>query len=392
MIYKKVCAIDNKEFEASRADAKYCSDACKKKAQRKKTDYSKPFPTHPENGLVTNIDLASGKDKSEVIATFNGEPMDLTEEEKQQILAQEDIVPSKKKKKTEPIPDNIPPSLKDKMAEIRQRQNARLRAKGLPLVMEGPEVFHFVRTGIKELDAVTSAVDTEGIGGLPRKRITEIFGPKGAGKSSLVKTIMSHNVGLRVLFFDAEGGLVGAPEDLNIVKGNVVEEIMPNLLDALESKDYDLIILDSIASLVTQKQFDDEKEGIAPMARVFGPYVKKLVAHINPLIGGLPDPDPGTAVVFINQFRSTTQSFGVMEYTVGGKSMEYYASLRLEFRSASKDHIIRNGKLAGQMVRVKVEKTRFGTKNEEFKFPLMFEQLRISNEDYVKRLKELGLA
>jgi recombination protein RecA len=282
--------------------------------------------------------------------------------------------------------------LKNVRAGLRERMNARLRAKGLPLIMDKPEVYHFVATGIPQLDSLTANMDVAGIGGLPRKHITEIYGPKGSGKSSLVKAIYKENPDLRILFFDAEGGLTAPPEGIDIVKGNVAENIMTTLIEMVQAQEYDLIILDSVASLVTKKQFEDDPEGKAAMARVFGPLVKRLVAHMQPLgEDGYPSDIPGTAIVFINQFRSTTQSFGLREYTVGGKALEYYASLRLEMRSAKSDYIIRNGKLAGQQVRVKVEKTRFGEKDQEVKYPIMFEQLQVSDEDYIRRLKEMGL-
>lgn len=343
---------------SGRATAKYCSDKCRKAASR---------------GITPKTKKQSGSIGQEV-----------------KVLSVDEMTDAPYMG-AEPPKVDVPPSMKDRMADIRRRQNERLRAKGLPLIPDEPEVMRFVRTGIDELDAVTAAADVEGVGGLPRKRITEIYGPKGVGKSSLVKKIMKYNPDLSVLFYDAEGGMVGPPENMNLVKGNIVEDIMENLIDAVESQDYDLIFVDSIASLITRKQYEGDPEGKAAMARTFGPYVKKLVAALQPLKDGLPDPGPGTAVVFINQFRSTTQSFGQMEYTVGGKSMEYYASLRLEFRSAKADYIIRDGKLAGQRVRVKVEKTRFGAKDEEFKFPLMFDELQDFNDFYVQRLKEMGL-
>ncbi len=300
-------------------------------------------------------------------------------------------VTGKRSNASQPTPpiDTPPKDMKTDMAEIRERMNARLRAKGLPLILEEEEKQYFVPTGIPELDALTKNVDVLGEGGFPRKKITEIFGPKAAGKTSLVKTIMKHNPDLKVLFFDAEGGMVGAPENMQVVKGNVVEDVMRSVIESVEAQEYDLIIVDSIASLITRKHFDDDALGIANMARAFGPEVKRLLAVLQPLVDGLPDPRSGVAVVFINQYRSTTNSFGTMEYTVGGKSMEYYASLRLEFRSAKKDYIIRDKELAGQWVRVKVEKTRYGPKDQEFRFAVMFDEMKELNDNYRKRVDAL---
>lgn len=386
--YEKICVVDDTPFIAARRDRQTCSPACQKKMQR---------GVKPPKGEITVVSQTLGEPTEE---SFIGEPelVDVfthaSRDPEPNSPEIEEIKPkvaksrALKKKKSEAQP----PELKNARSDLRERMNARLRAKGLPLIMEKPEVLRFVATGIPQLDALTANMDVAGIGGLPRKHITEIYGPKGAGKSSLVKSIYKENPDLNILFFDAEGGLTAPPEGIDIVKGNVVEDIMTTMIEMVQAQAYDLIILDSVASLVTKKAFEDDPEGKAAMARSFGPMVKRLVAHMQPLReDGYPSEEPGTAIVFINQFRSTTQSFGQMEYTVGGKALEYYASLRLEMRSAKKDYIIRDGKLAGQQVRVKVEKTRFGEKDQEVRYPIMFDELRDFDEFYINRLKEMGL-
>lgn len=374
--YTKNCENCGDPFPAERASAKYCGDPCRKAASRKGGAITPQAETPQESqeNMDSNSTIAYQHAECDafILAGKSSEACEGCRGEK---------------KSSEAEPPN--PLLQARLDQ-RARMNARLAAKGLPLISDKPEQFDFVPTGIKELDAVTAKLDRNGVGGFPRKRISEIMGPKGAGKSSLVKTIMTNYPDLKVLFFDAEGGLIGIPEGLQVIKGNIVEDVMPALLDAVESQEFDLIILDSIASLLTRKQFEDDPEGIAAMARAFGPYVKKLVAFLQPLKDGLPDPAPGTAVVFINQFRSTTKSFGITEYTVGGKAMEYYASLRLVFRSYTKDHIMRNGQIAGQQINVKVEKTRFGEKGD-FRFPLMFDDLRRVNENYMEIVRKAGL-
>lgn len=344
----KSCGSCNEEFEALRATARYCSDTCRKNASR---------------GIVSEASEVN-LDELKKIETPRGVEIQHT-------------------------PPTTPKDMKMEMAEARERLNARLVSKGLPIITDKPELQYFVPTGIKEIDELTKSTDVLGVGGLPRKKMTEIFGPKGVFKSSLVKRILKTNPHLRVLFFDAEGGLTSPPENLQIIKGNIVEDIMSSLIEAVESQEYDLIIVDSIASLITRKHFEDDPEGKASMARAFGPEVKRLLAHLQPLVNGLPDERPGVAVVFINQYRSTTNSFGVMEYTVGGKSMEYYASLRLELRSAKADRIMRDGKYAGKNIRVKVEKTRYGPDGVEFKFPVMFDELQDFNDNYRKRVDAL---
>lgn len=415
--YEKICVVDQVPFIAARRDRQTCSPACQKKIQRggkppkpEFTVVSQKLGEPTEENLVVGIDPAEpGADRAVAIAVDTGRKMAVRHgvdpDEVEAIVTGafnspeiEGIkpVPTKKPRKSSKSKKNKseaqPPELKNARSDLRERMNTRLRAKGLPLIMEKPEVYRFVATGIPQLDSLTCNMDVAGVGGLPRKHITEVYGPKGSGKSSLVKSIYKENPGLNILFFDAEGGLTAPPEGIDVVKGTVVEDIMTTMIEMVQAGTYDLIILDSVASLVTKKQFEDDPEGKAAMARAFGPLVKRLVAHMQPLgEDGYPSEEPGTAIVFINQFRSTTQSFGLREYTVGGKALEYYASLRLEMRSAKADYIIRNGKLAGQQVRVKVEKTRWGEKDVEVKYPIMFDELRDFDEFYVNRLKEMGL-
>ena len=384
--YEKICVIDGTSFVATRRDRQTCSPSCQKKLQRGTLGIP---PKDSEVELVQpavldarGVELGQGPAIGKIVSVT-------VPATGQQFAVMSEGLPVLEKNVAEAEP---PIELKGARSELRERMNARLRAKGLPLIMEKPEVYRFVATGIPQLDSLTCNMDVAGIGGLPRKHITEIYGPKGSGKSSLVKAIYKENPSLRILFFDAEGGLTAPPEGIDIVKGSVVEDIMTTLIEMVQAQEYDLIILDSVASLVTRKQFDDDPEGKAAVARVFGPLVKRLVAHMQPLgEDGYPADIPGTAIVFINQFRSTTQSFGLREYTVGGKALEYYASLRLEMRSAKADYIIRNGKLAGQQVRVKAEKTRFGIKDQEVRYPIMFDELRDFDEFYISRLKEMGL-
>lgn len=346
----KKCICGN-EFEPKRASAKYCSPKCRVSASRAVS----------EAGYV---DVDQVKIPADVKV--------------------ESTPPSKNPLKD--IADATGSSIDSSRLE---RLNARLRAKGLPLIETNPVPDRFVPTGIEELDSLTRGLDIDGVGGLPRKKITEIFGPKGSSKTSLIKQILKHNPKLKVLMFDAEGGMLAPPEGLDVVKGNVVEEVMPALIDMVEEQEYDLIVLDSVASLVTRKQFDEDPEGIASMARVFGPQVKRLVAFLQPLVEGLPDPRPGTAVLFINQYRDTTQSFGKREYTIGGRALEYYSSLRMEFRSAKADAIIRNKAVAGKWIRVKVDKSRYGPEGTEFRFPLWFEEMKEYNDNYLDRFKDL---
>jgi RecA/RadA recombinase len=376
--YSKICVVDGTPFESARATGKYCSEACKQKAKRGAIT---PNELPEEDSKNTNVELKSKYDDEplhpECAVAFEEGSLEVC------VACREKLEPEPK------APLHMTADFKQARADQIERMNARFRAKGLPLIV--PDDWHdsFLPTGVPQIDALTANLDAKKIGGLPRGKITEIFGYKGSGKSSLIKLIMKAHPDTRVLFFDAEGGLNSPPAGVTVVKGNVIEEIMVAMVDAVQSQEYDLVILDSVASLVTQKEFDGDPEGMAAMARAFGPQVKRLLAHLQPLKDGLPDP-AATAAVFINQYRDTTKSFGKTKYTVGGRALEYYSSLRLEFASfISKDKIIKNKQIVGQQINVKVEKTRYGRPGQEFKFPLMWDMLEDYDKWAQKRIQEL---
>lgn len=343
----KNCTVCGDQFPADRVTAKYCKEACKKKGQRKGGISA---------GLGTDAHPATASRVTPPKADLEGTLKDMPE------MAVGD------------------------MDELTIRMNARLAAKGLPLIETGPEVYRFVPTGIAELDGLTQRLDVAKKGGLPRGRITEIYGPNRSGKSSLTKLICKNNPDLKVLFFDAEGGMIEPAANMRVVKANVVEEIGRAIVEAIQEDAYDLIVVDSVASLVTQKQFDDDPEGKASMARALNPEVKRIVAHLN-------SGRCRTAMLFINQLRSTTQAFGAMEYTVGGNALPYFASLRLEFRSSTADKMKKkiNGKemLVGQYVRCTVKKSRFGPIDDVVRYPMEYSVFKPFEEYYQERIKEI---
>lgn len=331
----KRCVACNTEFEAKRITALYCSDVCRKKGSR---------------GVVSSSPREEGP--------------------------------------STPI-DNLQASMPEMDTSWIEDINNQFAAKGLPLLSDEPEVIHFIHTGIPELDSLTKEFDPEGIGGFPRKRITEAFGPNRSGKSSLVKIIAKNNPDLRIVFFDAEGGFIAPPPNVLVIKENVVEVIGPQIVELLDSGQVDLIVVDSVASLVTQKQYDNDPEGNAAMARALNPEIKRIVAHAIPRENGLPTKDKGTALLFINQLRSTVQAFGTREYTTGGNSLPYFASLRLEFRSASADKVIKNGVVVGQNVRVTVKKSRFGPIDTLIKYKMIYGDFQDFDEQYKGKIHEL---
>lgn len=321
----KKCIHDDKEFEAQRATARFCSDRCRKAYVRK------------EELLGTSREHAITKP---------------TMMEEVEVKAQAGLMSKE---------------------ERLRLMNERLRARGLPLLTDQPESISFIETGIPAIDALTGEADDKKVGGFPRKHITELFGPKGSGKTSLMKLIAQNTKGLTVLYIDAENGMIKPPDWIDVNKSTSIETVEGLVFEGVRSGYYDLIIIDSVAVLTSQKEMEAEKDGMMAKPKAMAQFIRRVNAALRPIgADGYPDPSPGTAVVFINQLRDTGNTFGTREYTPGGRSVEYQASLRLELRTAKADLILKDGGAIGQHVRVRVEKSRFGPRDQTTKFKIMY--------------------
>lgn len=337
--YTKTCPQDGTVFQAARSNAKFCSDACRMAASRNQT----PEVAPPKKN----------------IAEANAS-----------------------KEEQQPVP-TIPGRVRKSKEELIAMMNLRLEAKGMPPIQEKLPPIEFVRTGYQEIDELTASHDVLGWGGLPRKHITEIFGTKGAGKTSLMKQIVNFNTyntdsPLSVLYVDVENGLMNPPANVMVSNNPLLEQVEQMVCEALDSDEFDLIVVDSVAMLTSQRELDADRQAMMEKAKAMGQFIRRVNAFLRVLgDNGKQKDSPGTAVVFINQLRDTGNSFGVKEFTPGGRALEYGASLRLELRSAKADKIQQAGKLVGQKVRVKIEKSRFngGDVGTTVIFPLRFAEL-----------------
>lgn len=339
----KKCEYCGKEFEPKRATARFCSTNCRVKASNEDTNEPRP-------------DLRELKKKRDAMNPATGEV----------------------------IPDTIMEATKKR----REKMNAIFAAEGLPLIQTGPLKEYFVDSGISEINELTRIHDANGIGGFPRQKITEIFGTAGSAKSSLVKSIVA-NPNTRVLYIDVEGGLTSPPENVDVLRASLVEEVEKIIIRALEAGSHDIILVDSVAPLVTKQRFEQDLEGLGSKAKAMSRMINSVMARLRPQSNGLPSDSKGTAMVFINQLRDTLNSFGKREFTPGGRSIEFMASLRLEFRSSQADVIKRKEGVVGQWVRVKVIKTRFGIRNQETRYQLLYKTLDDFDAYYQERIKEL---